>query len=111
MGGEEPVEAGPEYVKKAAIYFPQSGRKEAGQLPTARPIQCWAPPGHNSWVGDVVTFFYKGRYHVFYLYDRRHHQSKFGCGAHYFEHLSTTDFKTWTEHEAATSNTMSQART
>ena len=39
---------------------------------------------------------------MFYLYDRRHHQSKFGCGAHYFEHLSTTDFKTWTEHEAAT---------
>jgi hypothetical protein len=39
---------------------------------------------------------------VFYLYDRRHHQSKFGKGAHYFEHLSTTDFKTWTEHEAAT---------
>jgi hypothetical protein len=39
---------------------------------------------------------------VFYLYDRRHHQSKFGCGAHYFEHISTTDFKTWTEHEAAT---------
>jgi hypothetical protein len=36
------------------------------------------------------------------LYDRRHHQSKFGCGAHYFEHLSTKDFKTWTEHEAAT---------
>ena len=43
-----------------------------------------------------------GRYHVFYLYDRRHHQSKFGKGAHYFEHLSTADFKTWTEHEAAT---------
>ena len=53
-------------------------------------------------MGDVVTFFHQGRYHVFYLFDRRHHQSKFGCGAHYFEHLSTTDFKTWTEHEAAT---------
>ena len=39
---------------------------------------------------------------MFYLFDRRHHQSKFACGAHYFEHLSTADFKTWTEHEAAT---------
>ena len=60
------------------------------------------PAGHNNWVGDVTTFYHQGRYHVFYLYDRRHHQSKFGQGAHYFEHLSTTDFKTWTEHEAAT---------
>ena len=65
-------------------------------------IQYWTPPGHNTWVGDVVTLFHKGRYHVFYLYDRRHHQSKFGCGAHYFEHISTEDFKTWKVHEAAT---------
>ena len=50
----------------------------------------------------MATLSYQGRYHVFYLFDRRHHGSKFGCGAHYFEHLSTTDFKTWTEHEAAT---------
>ena len=93
-----------EFVKKAAIYLPaiQPEQKPA-QASTPLPgIQYWTPPGHNSWVGDVVTSFYKGRYHVFYLYDRRHHQSKFGCGAHYFEHLSTTDFKSWTEHEAAT---------
>ena len=93
-----------EYVKQAAVYLPAI--KPAKQ-PVRRPgstagIQYWIPPGHNNWVGDVATFFYKGRYHVFYLYDRRHHQSKFGCGAHYFEHLSTKDFKTWTEHEAAT---------
>jgi hypothetical protein len=30
------------------------------------------------------------------------HASKFGKGGHYFEHISTTDFKTWTEHDAAT---------
>jgi len=53
-------------------------------------------------MGDVVTFYHKGRYHVFYLYDRRHCGNKFGQGSHYFEHLSTKDFKTWTEHEAAT---------
>jgi hypothetical protein len=50
----------------------------------------------------VVSCFHQGRYHIFYLYDRRHHQSKFGCGAHYFEHLSTADFRSWVEHEAAT---------
>jgi beta-fructofuranosidase len=93
-----------EYVKRAAIYFPGiEPRKKQAKIPRIAPsIQYWIPPGHNNWVGDVVTFFYQGRYHVFYLYDRRHHQSKFGCGAHYFEHISTQDFKTWTEHEAAT---------
>ena len=93
-----------EYVKKAAIYLPAiPPEPQPAQASNPSPgIQYWTPPGHNSWVGDVVTSFFKGRYHVFYLFDRRHHQSKFGCGAHYFEHLSTTDFKTWTEHEAAT---------
>jgi hypothetical protein len=92
-----------EYVTRAALYLPAiRPEKKQADSPHVSPIQYWTPPGHNSWVGDVVTFFYKGRYHVFYLYDRRHHQSKFGCGAHYFEHISTTDFRTWTEHEAAT---------
>ena len=92
-----------EYVKKAAIYLPAiTPEQKRAKTPNTAPIQYWTPPGHNSWVGDVATFFHQGRYHVFYLYDRRHHQSKFGCGAGYFEHLSTTDFKTWTEHETAT---------
>lgn len=92
-----------EYVKNAALYFPAiTPEKKPVQASRAVPIQYWSPPGHNSWVGDVATYFHQGRYHIFYLYDRRHHQSKFGKGAHYFEHLSTTDFKTWTEHEAAT---------
>ncbi len=91
-------------VRQAALHFPaiKPVSTEAKSRGTAPGIQYWTPPGHNNWVGDVATLFHKGRYHVFYLYDRRHHQSKFGCGAHYFEHLSTTDFTTWTEHEAAT---------
>jgi hypothetical protein len=93
----------PEYVKQAALHSPAI-EPVARPARTARvaPVQYWTPPGHNAWVGDVVTCFYRGRYHVFYLYDRRHHASKFGQGAHYFEHLSTADFATWTEHEAAT---------
>lgn len=87
----------------ASLFLPsiKPEKKLVTTLKTA-PVQYWTPPGHNAWVGDVVTFFHAGRYHIFYLYDRRHHQSKFGRGAHYFEHLSTADFKTWTEHEAAT---------
>lgn len=94
----------PDYVEEAALYFPAVKPEGRGGSAAERGagIQYWVPPGHNNWVGDVETFFHRGRYHVFYLYDRRHHQSKFGCGAHYFEHLSTTDFKTWTEHEAST---------
>lgn len=92
------------YVKKAAIYLPgiKPEKKPAATPRTSPCIQYWLPPGHNTWVGDVATISHKGRYHVFYLFDRRHVRSKFGCGAHYFEHLSTKDFKTWTEHEAAT---------
>ncbi|WP_176012363.1 hypothetical protein [Victivallis sp. Marseille-Q1083] len=64
-------------------------------------IQYFTPEGHNTWVGDVVTFFHAGRYHIFYLLDRRHHSSKFGQGGHYFAHLSSTDLRHWTEHEPA----------
>ena len=94
----------PDYVQKAEIYIPgiKPKKKPSNKSNKSYGIQYWTPQGHNNWVGDVESFYYQGRYHVFYLYDRRHHQSKFGCGAHYFEHLSTTDFKTWTEHEAAT---------
>jgi hypothetical protein len=94
----------PEIVSKAEIYFPGV---EPTQIELKKPrisheIQYWTPPGHNTWVGDVATFYHQGRYHLFYLFDRRGHASKFGKGGHYFEHLSTTDFKTWTEHKAAT---------
>ena len=94
----------PKYVSNAKIYFPavKPERIIPDKPDVTLEIQGWTPKGHNTWVGDVATFFKDGRYHVFYLFDRRTHASKFGRGAHYFEHISTTDFKTWTEHEAAT---------
>lgn len=64
-------------------------------------VQYFTPAGHNTWVGDVVPFFHDGRYHIFYLYDRRNHTSKFGQGGHYYEHLSSTDLIHWTEHPTA----------
>ena len=72
--------------------------------PAARPVkqvQYFTPEGHNAWVGDVATGFHNGRYHVFYLIDRRHHRSKFGKGGHYFAHLSSPDLKQWFEHPPA----------
>ncbi|WP_197027660.1 hypothetical protein [Prevotella sp. 10(H)] len=92
------------FVENAEIFMPAiKPERDMSKKHAERPqVQYWTPTGHNSWVGDVATLFHNGRFHVFYLYDRRHHSSKFGCGGHYFEHLSTTDFKTWTEHEPAT---------
>ena len=91
-------------MEMANLYIPALPLKE---IPNPNPIdtfniQFWTPPYHNAWVGDVATLYHQGRYHIFYLFDRRGHASKFGIGGHYFEHLSTTDFKHWIEHKAAT---------
>lgn len=93
----------PKFVENAEIFMPAIiPERDLSKKNSDRPqVQYWTPVGHNSWVGDVATIFHEGRFHVFYLYDRRHHSSKLGTGGHYFEHLSTTDFKTWTEHEPA----------
>lgn len=92
-------------VDDARLYLPAlilNGVKSETEKDTFN-IQFWTPPYHNAWVGDVVSIYHKERYHIFYLFDRRGHASKFGKGGHYFEHLSTKDFKNWTEHEPATS--------
>ncbi len=92
----------PAAVQSVRLYASALQAEASSQKPSEqKEAQYWTPHGFNTWVGDVATGFYKGRYHLFYLLDRRHHSSKFGKGAHYFEHLSTADFKTWTEHEAA----------
>ena len=69
-----------------------------------RSVQFWTPDGHNAWVGDVAVGTYKGRFHVFYLLDRRHHSSKGGAGGHYFAHLSSADLVNWDDHGVAVPN-------
>jgi hypothetical protein len=64
-------------------------------------VQYWTPTDHNAWVGDVAPGVFKGRLHVFYLFDRRHHGSKLRKGGHYFAHLSSDDLVHWTEHPHA----------
>lgn len=88
-------------VSDVEIYAPALQPVQVEEHRVAKNIQYWTPPFHNAWVGDVVTIYHEGRYHVFYLFDRRGHASKLGRGGHYFEHLSTEDFKTWIEHEPA----------
>lgn len=91
------------FVSQAHLHYPSARPERIAETVKAPqpPLQYWTPTGHNAWVGDVVSLFHDGRYHLFYLYDRRGHGSKFGRGGHYFEHLSTADFRHWTEHEPA----------
>ena len=66
-----------------------------------RPIQYWTPDDPDAWVGDVALGSWRGRLHVFYLFDRRHHGSGGGAGRHFFAHLSSTDLIDWEEHPPA----------
>jgi hypothetical protein len=67
-----------------------------------RPVgQYWKPRDRNAFVGDCMPFFHQGRFHLFYLFDRRHHRSKWGLGAHQWAHVSTTDLVHWERHPMA----------
>jgi sucrose-6-phosphate hydrolase SacC (GH32 family) len=58
-------------------------------------------PGNGVFVGDCMPYRRGDEYHVLYLKDRHHHGSKWGLGAHQWEHISTTDFKKWQIHPMA----------
>ncbi|MBQ2810095.1 MAG: hypothetical protein IJF11_04300 [Clostridia bacterium] len=58
-------------------------------------------PGDGVFVGDCMPYRRNDEYHVLYLKDRHHHKSKWGMGAHQWEHISTKDFKTWQVHPMA----------
>ncbi len=60
----------------------------------------WAP-GNGVNVGDCMPYRRGDEYHVLYLKDRHRHCSKWYLGAHQWEHISTTDFKTWNIHPMA----------
>ncbi|WP_068604301.1 glycoside hydrolase family protein [Paenibacillus swuensis] len=70
-----------------------------GTEPTS--IQYWKPKGFNTGVGDCMPFYDEGVYHLYYLFDRRGHRSKWGVGAHQWAHSSTKDFKHWQHHPMA----------
>ena len=63
--------------------------------------QYFTLPGHNTSIGDCMPFEYGGEYHLFCLFDRRHHGSKKHLGAHQWAHLSTKDLHRWTLHPIA----------
>ena len=64
-------------------------------------MQYWKPRGYNTNLGDCMPFFHDGRFHLFYLFDRRHHGSKWGLGAHQWAHASSKDLVHWEQHPMA----------
>ncbi len=58
-------------------------------------------PGGGVFVGDCMPFVHGDRYHVLYLKDRHHHRSKWGRGAHQWEHISSSDLVHWDIHPMA----------
>ncbi|MCR4576376.1 MAG: hypothetical protein K5784_00520 [Clostridiales bacterium] len=53
-------------------------------------------------IGDCMPYSDEsggdGLYHLFYLYDRHHHTSKWHLGAHQWAHVATKDFRLWKEY-------------
>ncbi|WP_308638265.1 glycoside hydrolase family protein [Paenibacillus silvisoli] len=64
-------------------------------------IQYWKPRGFNTGVGDCMPYFDGETFHIYYLFDRRGHASKWGLGAHQWAHISTQDLRSWTHHPMA----------
>ena len=83
------------------------------ELPRREPRSCMTISGCRAGgvnVGDCMPFSENADglsgngdsvYHLFYLYDRHHHCSKWCLGAHQWAHISTEDFVTWREHPMA----------
>ena len=61
----------------------------------------WRPRGYNVYAGDCMLLWDGARLHLFYLFDRRHHTSKWNLGAHQYAHLSSTDLVNWDRHPLA----------
>ncbi len=89
-GGIQPIFSKPEEPKK----------KEPVVLGSFTGAEGWKPE-ENVFVGDCMPYCWNGRYHVLYLKDRHHHQSKWGRGAHQWAHISTADFIHWEIHPMA----------
>lgn len=58
-------------------------------------------PFPDVYVGDCMPYVFEDRFHVLYLKDRHHHKSKWGKGAHQWEHISTGDLYHWDIHPMA----------
>ena len=89
----------PETGVNVSEFIPKE-KEEPSVLYTFENAEGWRPGG-GVFVGDCMPYRRGDEYHVLYLKDRRHHGSKWGMGAHQWEHISTKDFKSWQAHPMA----------
>ncbi len=87
--GDPPGDPPPEFVIEPAKELPPEPQE------LTEPLHLWSPPGLNAWAGDVSVGYFNGEYHLFYLYDRKHHYSSFWAGSHTWHHLVSRDLKNW----------------
>ena len=92
----------PSLVKQGitACRYEPNEKKEPRVIGVFENAEGWYP-GNGVFVGDCMPYVKDNTYHVLYLKDRHHHKSKWGMGAHQWEHISTKDFKTWEIHPIA----------
>lgn len=64
-------------------------------------ISSWKPAGENTNIGDCMPFADGDTYRLFYLFDRRRHQSKWKLGAHQWAQVSSKDLVHWRTHPLA----------
>ena len=81
------------------LYYPAK-QESPSVLGVFSNAEGWRPE-KDVFVGDCMPYVRGDEYHVLYLKDRHHHYSKWGMGAHQWEHISTRDFKTWQIHPMA----------
>ena len=58
-------------------------------------------PDENVFVGDCMPYVRGDEFHILYLKDRHHHKSKWGLGAHQWEHISSRNMNLWSVHPMA----------
>ncbi|MBE6883295.1 MAG: hypothetical protein E7487_01675 [Ruminococcaceae bacterium] len=75
-------------------------QEEPAVVGTFQNAEGWRPE-ENVFVGDCMPYAHEGVYHVLYLKDRHHHQSKWRKGAHQWSHISTKNFVDWEIHPMA----------
>lgn len=80
--------------------FDHNEKVQPSVISTFENAEGWYP-GNGVFVGDCMPYVKDNEYHVLYLKDRHHHRSKWGLGAHQWEHISTKDFNTWSIHPMA----------
>ncbi len=86
--------------KVTVSYYNQAKEAEPSIISSFENAEGWRPE-NGVFVGDCMPYRKNDEYHVLYLKDRRHHGSKWGMGAHQWEHISTKDFKKWYVHPMA----------